>query len=409
MIKIKLFTTLLILLFCIKSKGQFISSFNEKLGKANEITEEGVTKSLITANDYLSDDAIKYLNSIKLPVNDVDAWLAIDYQKTCSINIAKINEKRKLLSEIYSINNSKNKVDQNKFLNDTNKNKYFLEDELQALFAMDNTELNIAGKTYASNIKMLKEGYEYYKMINSITENPKIKRRFFPLRSNAQAAFFYFSNDGERKINLVQDVLLQRNFDGSNSINSEILSGIIPIPSIPIKLSLGSTITQVDDKVDSTAKAANKLPYGGLFNATVTYPLFFSNSVVGNDKYMVFYIPLENKFNIDEVKDKQTISNTYYYNELSTAFLASIDLLQSSKTADNLTIFAAVKGSYISGGNKFYDKIGRKNLTLLQFNAGVKIAKKFTIAFNLPLRSSAKDVLDNQTASIALKFEPNSK
>lgn len=388
------------------SKAQFVSTYNSNFGNEKKIEVPDRAKLVEDAGIYLSDDAKTYLDEIRFPIGIIEPELAYSFQKQCR---ERSNIARGMKSEITKIVALPHmqKLKKTEDLMKDLKITYLSSNEVDKYLLMDNEEVNSQVVDLAKEIKWLDEGYEYYRTINSIDGNPKMIRRFFPLRSTSQAAYFYFGNNGEKKISLVQDVMFQRNYDGSNSLNSEILSGVLPIPIFPIKMSIGSTITQVAEKVDSTEVAANKLPYGGFFNLTMSVPLFFSSTIVGEDKHMIFYLPIENRFNIDEVKDGISLGDTYHFNEISASFLASIDLVQSAKTADNVNIFAGVKAAYYSGNSKFSDKVGHHDFSLLQVNAGIKLAKKFTIAINIPLSSSASNIINNQSGSIALKFEPS--
>ena len=230
------------------------------------------------------------------------------------------------------------------------------------------------------------------------------------MRSIAQAQRFYLeSANGEKRLSFVKDVTYQNNFDGSNTLNSSILTAVFPFFNkyIPLKINVASTITQNNDTIASK-KIADKVPKGGLFNVGLTYTLFFSNWKYVDDNSVVVYMPIETRFHIDDVKNNSNLKDTFFYNEISTSMYISFDLLQDKQSANLATLFLAGKLSYYNGGNKFSEKLNENKFTLFQLNAGLKIAKKFTVAVNMPLGSSSKTFLGTQTTSLALVFEPGS-
>ena len=220
----KQFTTALVvslILMVTLSKAQFVSTYNSNFGNEKKIEVPDRAKLVEDAGVYLSDDAKTYLDDIRFPIGIIEPELAYSFQQQCR---ERRNTARGMKSEIImlvalpQVQKLRKAEDLMKDLKIT----YLSSNDVDKYLLMDNEEVNLEIVGLAQEIKWLDEGYEYYRTINSIDGNPKIRRRFFPLRSTSQAAYFYFGNNGEKKISLVQDVMFQRNYDGSNSLNSEI-------------------------------------------------------------------------------------------------------------------------------------------------------------------------------------------
>ncbi|WP_286844133.1 MULTISPECIES: hypothetical protein [Sphingobacterium] len=393
----RLLSIILFAMLAIRSQAQFVSSFSDSYKSQKEpkiITLDAQTQS--------------FLNSVHLPSGVVDSTLAPNFIKDSEKRLRTIIEKRKEFKILAEIDDKiyKEVANKGKQVKDDESIKHFNEKEIEKILEYKAYEYNQAGLKLETEERAYREAIKYYQSLikeSSINKNKGI----FPFKTPDDAVKHFYGPDKNDHYKLVQDVMVQRNFDGSNSLNSELFSAIVPIPSIPIKLAIGSTITQVDEKkIDSTNIGKNKLPYGGFFNATFTYPFVFTETEVSMGKFMRFYIPLEYKFNIDEVKDNQPMAQTYNFHELSSMFFFSIDLVRSEETLSNMNLFAGFKTSYYFGNGKFADRIGSHDFSLLQFNTGVKIAGKFTIGFNIPVYSSSTNMLKNQAASIALKFQP---
>ncbi len=312
----------------------------------------------------------------------IDPYAAALFQKVCIDSINSLSAKRDTLIATRKLNASK-------------KNKH--------------TDAYINKKSLAltASINDYKKARDYFGAINSLDGSPKFYRRFFPLRSVAQAQqFFLNSNNGEKKVSFIKDVTYQNNFDDSNTLNSSILTAVFPFFNryIPLKINIASTITQSNDTI-AEKKVADKVAKGGLFNIGLTYTFFYSNWKYLDNNSIVVYMPIETRFHMDDVKNKSNLTDTFFYNEVSTALYVSFDLLQSNSDTDLATLFFAGKYSWFNGGSKFSEKINDNKFSLFQLNAGLKIANKFTLAINVPLGSSSKSFFDNQTSSLALVFD----
>ena len=401
----------LVLLICtvVQSFAQLSPNFNREYGVSELVALKADSKS--KTNELLTDDTKEFLQSKNLPSVDINPFYAYQLKKYCCEQIKLCRNKKEELVKLRRVDFAKYKNGRGVIDYDGLK----VAEKIDHLTVLEITNLRGASDVIYNNKanelekeeNSYREAYLYYETINSMLGKPKFFRRFFPLRSAANADFFYFGSDGESKINFIQDVMFQRNFDGSNSVNSEVISGVLPIPRFPLKMSIGSTITQVNEDVESEGKAANKIPYGGYLNVSFTYPLFFSNTRVGRKHNLIFYLPIESRFNVDEVNDNQQLNQTYYFNELSASFLMSIDMIQSTKADESVSVFCALRKSLFTGGSQFKNELGVDKFSLLQINGGLKWAKRFTIAFIVPLNASEDSILQNQSASISLKFEPN--
>ncbi len=400
---------LVLLIFTVvQSFAQLSPNFNSEYGVSDALKPEADLKLKI--DNFLSNETKAFLLSKKLPVTDINPVYAYRLKKQCCDEVTVCQKKIEELLILRGVDFSKytaaGAVNYD-LLKLTEKLTNLTVAEITSLRTATDDQYNKKANELEAAKRMYKEASLYYETINSMTGNPKLFRRFFPLRNAANADFFYFGSDGESKINFIQDVMFQRNFDGSNSVNAEVISGVLPFPRIPIKMSIGSTITQVNEDVESEGKAANKIPYGGYLNVSFTYPLFFSNTRVGRKHNLIFYVPLESRFNVDEVSNGQQLDQTYYFNEFSASFLMSIDMIQSTKAEESVSVFLAVRNSLFMGGDEFQNELGVDKFSLLQINGGLKWSKRFTVAFIVPVKSSENSVFQNQSASISLKFEPN--
>ncbi|MDM1296541.1 hypothetical protein HX021_19825 [Sphingobacterium sp. N143] len=392
----RLLLTITSAMLAISSHAQFVSSFSSSY--VNEVKSKQAE---------LSPNTKIILKQKGLWADKIDETLVTSYQHNCEKKLQEIVAKRKefkLIAEIDKQEFSENTEAANTIIAE-NKIMHFSQREVDNIVNSTLDQKNILALALKNEENAYQEGVHYFSSLNNTGASGKI---FFPFRDPDQAKKYFFGKDKQEYLKLVQDVMIQRNFDGSNSLNSELISAIAPIPSLPIKLAIGSTITQVDEKkIDSTNIGKNKLPYGGLFNATFTYPFVFTTINTGKKDHLLrIYVPMEYKFNIDEVKDNQPMANSYSFSELSGMLFMSIDLVRSDETLSKMNLFAGIKGSYYFGNEKFADRIGRRDFSLLQFNTGIKIADKFTIGFNIPLKSSYSNLLESQAASIALKFQP---
>lgn len=392
----RLLFTIISAMIAISSHAQFVSSFSSSY--VNEVKSKQAE---------LSPNTKRILKQEGLWADRIDEALGTLYQHNCEKKLQDIVAKRKEFKLIAAIDKqefSENTEAANAIIAE-NKIMHFNQSEVNSILNYTLDQKNILALALKDEENAYQDGIRYFSSLNNTGVSGKI---FFPFRNPDQAKAYFFGKDLQEHLKLVQDVMIQRNFDGSNSLNSELISAIVPIPSIPIKLSIGSTITQVDEKkIDSTNIGKNKLPYGGLFNATFTYPLVFTTINTGKEGHLLrIYLPMEYKFNIDEVKDNQPMANSYSFSELSSMAFFSIDLVRSDKSLSKMNLFLGLKGSYYFGNEKFADRIGRRDFSLLQFNTGIKIADKFTIGFNIPLKSNYNSLLESQAASIALKFQP---
>jgi hypothetical protein len=270
-----------------------------------------------------------------------------------------------------------------------------------------NNTLNKKSLEITKNIEDYKKARDYFGAINSLDGSPKFLRKFFPLRSIAQAQLFYLeSTDGEKKVSFIKDVSYQNNFEGSNTLNTSLFTAVFPLFTryAPLKINIASTISQNNDSIPEN-KIADKVAKGGLFNIGATYTLFYSNWKYYDNHAVTVYLPIETRLHMDDIKDKANLKDTFFYNEFSGSVFISFDLLQSKTDADLATLFIATKYSWFDGGSKFLEKIQENKFSLLQLNAGIKIANKFTLAVNIPLKSSSTTFLDKQSSTIALVFD----
>lgn len=369
---------LLLILVNLKVEAQVIQSFNKDYS-------DNLKKKTIIQSDSYSVDFLKlfedkentttseYDQFLELKNKTVDPNMAFELQKKCSVLIDTLIIKRKNLIK------SEKDID----------------------------SLNEKSIHISNQIKELKKVRDYLGAVNSLNGSPKIFRRFFPLRTVEQARMFYLeSTDGEKKLTFVKDVSYQNNFVGSNTLNSSILTAVFPLFTrfAPLKVNVASTISQNNDTITQN-KVADKIAKGGLFNIGLTYTLLFSNWKYLDENAVVIYLPIEMRYHIDDVKNGVDLNDSYSFNEVSASLYTSFDLIQNKQNADLATLFFAGKLSYFNGSSKFSEKLDENKFSLFQLNVGLKIAKKFTIAANVPIGSSSKTFLNTQITTLTLVFE----
>ena len=275
--------------------------------------------------------------------------------------------------------------------------------------------------TIEKNKNLVAQARNYFHYLYRSEENPVCKPWVLPLRSITHAEFFYFGANGER-LKLLTNFAIQSNFTGSTTVNSEILSGILPFEiggkknprrrfSLPLKFDLGTTVSQNSDTA-TREKTADKLLYGGLLHARVSYPFFYSNWKYYNGRGIQVYIPIEATFNWENIKDGSNLmADMYFFGEIALHLNANIDIIQSMDTRTDAALFFNGKFSYIDGGRKFHESLsaGRSEFWLLQLNGGVRVKERFTIAVNVPAWCSKPQLLSNKGISLAVLIDPNFK
>lgn len=276
-------------------------------------------------------------------------------------------------------------------------------------------------ETIEKDKNLVAQARNYFHYLHRSEDNPVCKPWVLPLRSITHAEFFYFGANGER-LKLLTNFAIQSNFSGSTTVNSEILSGILPFEiggkknprkrfSMPLRFDLGTTVSQ-SSEVSTKEKAADKLLYGGLLHARLSYPFFYSNWKYYNGRGIQVYIPMEATFNWENIKDGSNLmADMYYFGEIALHLNANIDIIQSMDTRTDAALFFNGKFSYIDGGRKFHESLsaGLSEFWLLQLNGGVRVKERFTIAVNVPAWCSKPQLLSNKGISLAVLIDPNFK
>lgn len=248
---------------------------------------------------------------------------------------------------------------------------------------------------------------DFFEAANGLGGNPSLWRRFFPVHSVMQAKYFFIYNNDEQGIMFIDKVGLQTDFSSSYSANANLVTGIIPLKPLPLKFTMATNITQQTSDLDSLAAA--KLVNGGLLNFSVLAPVFFSKWYVEEGKKVVFYLPVEYRFNMDNVRDKLAFSDTYHYHELSAYLMGTFDLLQNKSDTDQATLFGAVKMSYYNGGHQFSTKLSANKFWTAQASLGIKIKDKYTLSANIPFWSDDEMIRSQQVATFGITFQPAKK
>ncbi|MBW8362037.1 MAG: hypothetical protein K0M56_07625 [Kaistella sp.] len=260
---------------------------------------------------------------------------------------------------------------------------------------------------YNDSIKRYQMLREFFKTANVLGGAPTFWRGFHPIRSTTQAKYFFLDNTDEENIMFINKVGLQSNFSSIYNANATLLTGVIPTWKIPLKFSMATNITQQTSERDSIA--ATKLPNGGLLNVGVLWPAFFKQWYVDNGKKVAFYLPIEYRYNIDDVKDNVAFNDTYYYHELSAYLMGTVDLLQKDDVVDVAALFGAFKMSYYNGGNQFSSRLSANKFWTAYATLGVQIKNKYTVSANIPLWSDNDLIKQQQVATLGLTFQPSKK
>jgi len=267
--------------------------------------------------------------------------------------------------------------------------------------------------------RLIAQARNYFHYLYLSEDNQVRKPWFIPLRSITHAEFFYFGENGER-LKLLTNFSIQSNFTNNATVTTEIVSGILPFEawghknprrrfSLPLKFDLGTTLAQNSD-TSTEAKTADKLLYGGLLHARLSYPLYYSNWKYYNGKGIQLYLPLTTTINWENVKDgSNLLSDMYYFGEIAVNLNAEIDIIQGIDTKSNASLFINGKFAYIDGSSKFHESLsaGRSGLWLFQMNGGIRASERFTIAANVPVWCSKPQLLNNKSASLAILIDPN--
>lgn len=267
--------------------------------------------------------------------------------------------------------------------------------------------------------KVVHQARNYFNYLYRSEDNPVSKPWLLPLKSITHAEFFYFGENG-KQLQLLTHFNLQSNFSNNSTVSAEIISGILPFEaggkknprkrtSIPLKFNLGTTISQTEDTF-SREKTTDKLLYGGLLHAQLSYPIFYSNWRYHNNKGIRFYIPIIASINWENSKlETQLIKDMFYFGEAALQLYSEADLIQNQNIKETATLFLNGKIAFIDGGKNFYNNLqaGRYGLWLLQINAGLRVRERFTIAVNIPIWSSQKELTEKKGASVAILIDPN--
>lgn len=266
-------------------------------------------------------------------------------------------------------------------------------------------EYNALMLKYSDYEESITKLLEFFKTANALGGQPKVIRGVFPIKSISQAKYFFLYNNDEKSVMFINKLGIKTDFSSSYSASADVITGIIPIKFIPLKFIMATNISQQTSENDSIA--ANKLNNGGLLNLSLQYPVFFYKWNVEKNRSVIFYMPLEYRFNVDDIKDKIAFSDSYFYHEISTYFMTSIDLIQHRDEKDAATLFGAIKASYYTGGDQFKSKLNDNKFWLYRLTLGIQIKDKYTISANIPLKSSSSSISDQQIASFGITFQPS--
>jgi hypothetical protein len=240
--------TIVILIFSFYGvQAQFLQSVNKKVG--TNIIKDTVGQNKNNNQSRIFKNQVELLKVTK----EISPLTAGIFVENCDQELVKLNEHLESGKE-----------------NETNEEK--------------NERIN----KIVDSIKIWHQLRQELATLSSLGGNPKFTRKFAPIRSIQQAKYFYFTDTlNQKNIKLVSDLVAQSSFDGTISLSSNVFTGILPIEHLPIKINLSTTVSQTKDST-ATDKASAKLPYGGLVNINLSYPLFYSSKEKDNGKYTTF-------------------------------------------------------------------------------------------------------------------------
>ncbi len=257
---------------------------------------------------------------------------------------------------------------------------------------------------YSSLIERYKVLRSFLTTANSLGGNPRFRARFLPVKNLMNAKYFFLYNNDEESVMFIDKLGLQSNFSSTYSANANLVSGVLaPF----FKFTMATNISQQTSEDDE--EAVNKLPNGGLFNVSLLAPLFFSKSYIGNGKKVIFYLPVEYRFNVDDVQDKIAFNDTYNYHQFSSYFMGTFDLLQKDAETDLATLFGSFKMSYYNGGHQFSSRLSANKFWTAYATLGIQIRNKYTLSANIPLWSDNDLIKQQQIATLGLTFQPSKK
>lgn len=270
--------------------------------------------------------------------------------------------------------------------------------------------------------RLIAQARNYFHYLYRSEDNPVSKPWWIPLRSITHAEFFYFGENGER-LEVLTNFAIQSNFTNNATVSTEILSGIIPFEaggkknprrrfSLPVKFDLGMTISkEAIDTMNAERKDISGLMYGGLLHTRLSYPIFYSNWKCHNGKGIRTYIPITGTFNWDsKAGDDKQLTQLYYFGEIAANLYMEIDLIQSVNARADAAIFLNTKMAFLAGGSEFQKnhRLDQKDVWLWQFNGGIRVKDRYSIAVNLPVWASGDNTLEyNKIPSIAVLIDPN--
>lgn len=352
-----------------KKIDEFLTSVYVEAPKSEPTYDKGITTVSIPAR--LQND-MKLLMGIS--GDELDAFVAAEYWTTTNKKVDSLTKKR-------------------------NEIKFNTSESGRLM-----VDYNDTYKKYSDSIQRYRVLRSFFRTANTLGGNPKLFwTRFFPVKNTMSARYFFLDNNDEANVMLINKVGIQTDFSSSYSANANLITGVL----FPFKFTMATNISQQTSDEDQIA--ANKLPNGGLWNVSMLMPILFSKSYVGNGKKIIFYVPVEYRFNIDNVEDKIAFNDTYNYHEASTYFMGTFDLLQKDSDTDVASLFGALKFSYFNGNSQFGAKLLTNKFWTANLTLGIQIRDKYTVSANIPLGADDDIIRKQQVATIGLTFQPSNK
>jgi hypothetical protein len=238
----------------------------------------------------------------------------------------------------------------------------------------------------------------YFKSINKFTGTPKYLARVFPVTRTEYSRFFYQGSSQDDKIDLFSSFAIQSSLK-KNTISSDVISGSIGI----FQTTISTTFVDNSDTTNKD-KLSNKVLYGGLLNAKVTLPMFYSAT-----KHYALYIPISYKGSIDNVSvgEQSDLSKNIHFGEFAISAFLRIPIHNVDKD-NTVSFYSNTKFGILNASSSFYEQLQIPNgsFEILQTSVGFEIENKIRLSFNIPVYSSSKPIKDQLASTVGIQINP---
>ncbi|MEL6560696.1 MAG: hypothetical protein AAFQ94_21060, partial [Bacteroidota bacterium] len=236
-----------------------------------------------------------------------------------------------------------------------------------------------------------------FSSINTLTGDPKFKRSFIPLRTNAQTDFYY-DNLTKSDFKLLNTVVIQGKDDNS-VVTSDVVTGYFSV----FKINL-STVIYNTNEADTAATIIDKINNGGgLLNVNINYPLFFRNF---NEWALVI------DSNLKWASDFNTFGNEIPKDEYVGYFEPSLSAyLEMRLRRTEARLFLNYKHGRVFGSRALDEGIENESgdaFYVSTLYAGINFSNKVRLSANIPLRS-IQGIGGAENFTIGIQYTPQDK